>query len=225
MLNNLASFSDAIMSTRMDAGWSYDRNAGRYRDEKGRFLSKASVEKLVDTRIEKLETTLKRITRMLSEGSITLDQWQSSVRELIKAAHIQAAIVGYGGRQNMGSAEFGRIGQKLRQEYQYLQGFARDMLEQRLSAPMALARIGLYARSVRSSYWEGTGIRQQEQGYSLMKRVLDPQSQHCQDCIGYASLGIVPMGAVPMPGIRCACMASCRCSVLFFRQQAPVVPV
>ena len=64
MLNDLSSFSDAVMSTRMDAEWSYDRRSGRYRDEKGRFLSKASVGKLVDGRIDKLETQLKRFTRI-----------------------------------------------------------------------------------------------------------------------------------------------------------------
>jgi hypothetical protein len=88
MLNDLSSFSSAIMSSRMDAEWSYDQRSGRYRDEKGRFLSKASVGKLVDGRIDKLETQLKRFTRMLGDGSITLDQWQGSVREAIKAAFI-----------------------------------------------------------------------------------------------------------------------------------------
>jgi len=116
MLNDLSSFSSAVMSIRMDAEWSYDRRSGRYRDEKGRFLSKASVGKLVDGRIDKLETQLKRFTRMLGDGSITLDQWQGSVREAIKAAHIQAATIGYGGRAEMGSAEYGRIGQRLRSE-------------------------------------------------------------------------------------------------------------
>ena len=90
MLNNLASFSDVVLSSRMDAAWSYDRNTGRYRDERGKFLSQASVQKLVDGRIDKLEASLKRFTRMLSDGSITLDQWQGSVREAIKTAHIQA---------------------------------------------------------------------------------------------------------------------------------------
>jgi hypothetical protein len=143
MLNDLSSFSSAIMSSRMDAEWSYDQRSGRYRDEKGRFLSKASVGKLVDGRIDKLETQLKRFTRMLGDGSITLDQWQGSVREAIKAAHIQAATIGYGGRSEMGSAEYGRIGQRLRAEYTYLQGFVRDLLDGRVSAPMAVARIGL----------------------------------------------------------------------------------
>jgi hypothetical protein len=97
MLNDLSSFSSVVLSSRMDAEWSYDRRSGRYRDAKGRFLSKEAVGKIVDGRIGKLETQLKQFTRMLGDGSITLDQWQGSVRESLKAAHIQAATIGYGG--------------------------------------------------------------------------------------------------------------------------------
>jgi len=225
MLNDLSGFSSAVLSARFDAQWSYDGNTGRYRDEKGRFLSQKAVEALVDSRIDKLDSTLRRITRMLVDGGITLDQWQESVREAIKGAHIQAAIIGYGGRNQMGSAEYGRIGQRLRAEYAYLQGFARDLLEQRLSPAMALARVGLYAQSVRGSYWQGTELRKQQQGFSLMRRKLDPQAQHCDDCLSYAARGIVPIGSVPMPGQRCACRARCRCTVEYFRQQAPNVQV
>jgi len=225
MLNDLSQFSAAILSSRMDAEWSYDRVTGRYRDERGRFLGKAAVERIVDGRIDKLEQSLKRFTRMLADGSITIDQWQGSVREAIKTAHIQAAIIGNGGRSGMGSAEYGLVGQKLRQEYAYLQNFANDLLGQRISKPMALARIGLYAQSVRGSYWQGSEIRQKGQGYSLMQRILDPQAQHCQDCLSYAARGIVPIGSLPLPGQRCECKARCRCTVRYFRQQAPVVPV
>ena len=209
----------------MDAEWSYDRAVGRYRDERGKFLSKAAVGQLVDRRIDKLESLLKRYTRMLANGQISLDQWQGSVREAIKTAHIQAAIVGYGGREAMGSAEFGRIGQRLRAEYGYLQNFVSDLLGGRVSTPMAVARIGLYAQSVRGSYWQGTELREQERGFSLMRRKLDAQAQHCQDCIDYAARGIVPIGSLPMPGQRCACRARCKCSVEYFRQQPAAVPV
>lgn len=225
MLDNTSSFSAAILATRLDADWSYDRNTGRYRDAKGKFLSKVAVEKIVDGRIDKLDTMLRRYTRMLVNGSITLDQWQSSMREAIKMAHIQATIIGHGGKNGMGSAEYGRIGQRLRQEYSYLQNFARDLLEQRVSPAMALARASLYAQSVRGSFWEGTSIRQEQQGYSLMRRILDPQAQHCDDCITYAARGMVPLGSVPLPGQRCACRARCRCSVQYYRQQAPTMPL
>ena len=225
MLNSLSAFSEAVLSSRMDAAWSYDRNTGRYRDERGKFLSQASVQKLVDGRIDKLEDSLKRFTRMLNDGSITLDQWQGSVREAIKAAHIQAAIIGHGGKAGMGSAEYGRVGQRLRLEYDFLANFASDLLGGRISAPMALARIGLYSQSVRGSYWLGAEIRQQEQGYSLMRRILDDQAKHCEDCLRYAARGTVPIGSVPLPGQRCACGARCRCSVRYFRQQPQTVPV
>lgn len=225
MLNDLSTFRRAILSSRMDAEWSYDRNAGRYRDAKGRFLSKKAVGNIIDGRIDKLEEQLKRFTKMLADGSITLDQWQGSVRDAIKAGHIQAATIGYGGRSEMGSAEYGRIGQRLRSEYTYLQGFVRDLIDGRISAPMAMARIGLYAQSIRGSYWQGTEMREQQRGFSMMRRVLDDQAVHCQDCIRYAARGMVPIGSVPMPGVRCECGARCRCSVEYFRRQAPVVPV
>jgi len=225
MLNDTAHFSETLLSERFDAAWSYDRKTGRYRDERGRFLSKAAVGKLVDGRIYKLEAQLKQFTRMLIDNSITLEQWQGSVREAIKNAHIQAGIIGHGGKASMGSTQYGRIGQRLRAEYAYLQGFVRDLLDGRMSAPMALARIGLYAQSVRGSYWEGTEAREQQRGFSLMRRILDAQAEHCQECIDYAARGMVPIGSLPMPGQRCSCRSRCKCSVTYYRQQAPVVPV
>jgi len=225
MLNDLAAFSNAIMSTRMDAEWSYDRKVGRYRNEKGQFLSKKAVGAIVDGRISKLEQQLKSFTEKLVNGSITLDQWQGSVREAIKIAHIQVATIGYGGKAEMGRSEYGRIGQRLRSEYTYLQGFVRDLIDGRISAPMAMARIGLYAQSVRGSYWQGTEMKEQQRGFSMMRRVLDNQAVHCQDCIGYAARGIVSIGSLPMPGVRCECGARCKCSVVYYRGQAQVVPV
>jgi hypothetical protein len=162
---------------------------------------------------------------MMADGNITLEQWQGSVREAIKAVHIQAAIIGHGGKDSMGSAGYGRVGQKLRAEYAYLQGFASDILAGRVSPAMAVARISLYAQSVRASYWQGLELRKQAEGYGLMRRILDPQAQHCEDCPGFAALGLVPIGTLPMPGQRCACRARCRCRVEYFRQQAPSAPV
>jgi hypothetical protein len=161
----------------------------------------------------------------LADGDITLVQWQQSVREALKLAHTQAAIIGNGGRDNMQASDWGRIGQRLRAEYRYLEGFARDLLAGSVSTPMALARVSMYAQAVRGSYWEGTTIRQEKQGYSLMRRILDPQAKHCDDCLRYAARGTVSIGSLPMPGQRCACLSNCKCRVQYLRQQAPVVPV
>ena len=223
-LNNLSQFSEAIV--RFDeSSWRYDPISGRYRGANGRFLSAKAVEALVDGRINKLGAELRRFTRMLADGSITLGKWQSMVREAIKTAHIQAAVIGYGGIDKMGSVEYGRIGQRLRAEYAYLQGFASDLLGARVSVAMADRRIQLYAQSVRSSYWEGTAIRSEKQGYSMMRRILDAQAKHCESCLSYAARGVVPIGSLPLPGQRCECRSNCKCSVKYYRQQAPSIIV
>lgn len=223
-LNDLSEFTTAIV--RLDeSSWRYDPVSGRYRGLNGRFLSQSAVEALVDGRIVRLSRELRRFTSMLSGGNITLDQWQQSVREALKLSHAQAAIIGNGGRDSMGPAEWGKVGQRLRGEYRYLETFARDLLAGSISTPMALARIGMYSQAVRGSYWEGSAIRQERQGYSLMRRILDPQAKHCDDCVNFAARGAVPIGSLPMPGQRCACLSNCRCRVQYMRQQAPVVAV
>jgi hypothetical protein len=224
-LNDLSTFAAALEQRFDQSSWRYDPISGRYRGSNGRFLSQSAVEALVDGRINKLGTLLRRLTSMLDSGDITLDQWQRSVRETLKLTHTQAAIIGNGGRDTMQASDWGRIGQRLRAEYRYLESFARDLLAGSISAPMALARVGMYAQAVRGSYWEGTTIRQEKQGYSLMRRILDPQAKHCDDCLRYAARGAVPIGGLPMPGQRCACMSNCKCSVKYMRQQAPVVAV
>lgn len=210
---------------RFDAEWTYDSNLGRYRRPSGQFMSHKAVMALIDGRIDNLGQNLRRFTQMLADGNITIDQWQGSIREALKAAHIQATVLGHGGKDGMGSAEYGRIGQRLRAEYSYLQNFAGDILAGRVSTPMALARVQLYAESVRSSYWEGASLRQAKQGYSLMRRILDPQAEHCDDCLRYAGAGLVALGSLPMPGQRCACRARCRCSVEYKRNAVPTSPV
>jgi hypothetical protein len=51
----------------------------------------------------------------------------------------------------------------------------------------------------------------------LMRRILDPQAAHCQDCLDYARRGLVSIGSLPMPGQRCACRSNCKCRVEYKR--------
>jgi hypothetical protein len=224
-LNDLSTFAAALEQRFDQSSWRYDPISGRYRGSNGRFLGQSAVEALVDGRINKLGTLLRRLTNMLDSGDITLDQWQRSVREALKLAHTQAAIIGNGGRDTMQASDWGRIGQRLRAEYRYLEGFARDLLAGSISTPMALSRVGLYAAALRGTYWQGVEIRQQKQGYSMMRRILDAQAAHCGDCIMYSQKGVVPIGSLPLPGQRCACRSNCKCRLQYYRQQFPATIV
>ena len=52
-------------------------------------------------------------------------------------------------------------------------------------------------------------------GFKMMQRISRHDRRVCPDCIMYDSMGLVPIGAVPPPGQRCACHDRCRCQVIF----------
>lgn len=53
----------------------------------------------------------------------------------------------------------------------------------------------------------------QQGGSGEMRRVTRRDGRVCPDCTYYQSLGWVPIGSLPMPGIRCRCHDRCRCIV------------
>ena len=54
-----------------------------------------------------------------------------------------------------------------------------------------------------------------QQGNTMMMRVARRDKRTCQDCIGYAAQGWVPIGLLPPPGQRCACHDRCRCYIIY----------
>lgn len=65
--------------------------------------------------------------------------------------------------------------------------------------------------------WFKTGefTTKQQTGFSEMRRISRGDKRVCQDCRYYASLGWVPMGSLPMPGLQCQCHDRCRCRVVY----------
>ena len=75
-------------------------------------------------------------------------------------------------------------------------------------------RLGNYlAAPVYSWYNFGEMDRMRRTGLKQVRRVLDPQAQHCQDCINWASMNWQALGTLPAPGERCQCLFNCRCSI------------
>jgi hypothetical protein len=48
-------------------------------------------------------------------------------------------------------------------------------------------------------------------GYREMRRITRRDRRVCYDCKYYESLGWVPIGSLPMPGVQCRCHDRCRC--------------
>lgn len=63
--------------------------------------------------------------------------------------------------------------------------------------------------------WFKTGEFEGKQtgGFKEMRRITRGDKRVCQDCRYYATLGWVPIGSLPMPGVSCRCHDRCRCRI------------
>lgn len=63
--------------------------------------------------------------------------------------------------------------------------------------------------------WFQTGRfnESENQGFREMRRITRKDRKVCTDCRYYETLGWVPIGSLPMPGVRCQCHDRCRCVI------------
>lgn len=168
-----------MTSPILTSAYNYDNRAQRWRDSaSGKFLSNQSVTDEMFRHSDATHSSLESLTRSLYAGDINLSQWQIAVASELKDAHLAQAMFAVGGRANMGFAEFGRVGQTLREQYAFLNNFANDIAAGRVSLAQALNRVDMYGDASKQSYW----AEYAERSDGLMNYVLHP-AEHCPDCL------------------------------------------
>jgi hypothetical protein len=142
----------------MASPWQWDRDTRRYRDTRtGRFLSPSAMVRLRDEFAGAMAEKGKAATEKLAEGARTLQQWTADQRQALKTAYIDQYVMGRGGRQQMTQSDWGRLGQMLRSQYSYLNGFSADLAAGTLTPAQAVARGVLYFSSSVQAYEAGKG--------------------------------------------------------------------
>lgn len=144
----------------------------------GRFVPNREV--VQEMRVHQLSTfdVLESLTRQLYSGSISIQNWQIGVTGELKDAHLAQSMYAVGGRHNMTSVEFGRVGGVLADEYRHLQVFAEGIANGTVSEAQALARIKQYGKATQQSYWREFA----QASDSMVNWVLHP-AEHCGDCL------------------------------------------
>ena len=74
------------------------------------------------------------------------------MQEVVRVTHLTEALLGRGGRHAMTERDFGRVGRLLRDQYDYLRGFAREIAEGALTEAQIRARSALYVEAGTQSY-------------------------------------------------------------------------
>jgi hypothetical protein len=194
------------------SAYNYDNRAQRWRDSaSGQFISSDSVNAEMFRHSDATHSTLENLTRQLYGGQISLSQWQIAVASELKDAHLAQAMFAAGGRANMGFAEFGRVGQTLREQYGFLNKFAADIASGKVSEAMALSRVAHYGDSSKASYWN----EYIERSDGLLDWNDVPDDRECDVCPQIAAGGPYTRETIPSsPGDgKTPCRGRCRCTV------------
>lgn len=193
--------------------FTWDANTARYRNERGSFVSTNAVIDQTNQRIDDGAQRLENFLSAIAGGRGNVNDLQDAVITELKNQHIQAAMLGRGGRDAMTQADYGRLGATLRQEYKFMRRFIEQAANGELSEAQIKNRLKMYSSGVWKSQQAGERSAHKAAGYTHKRRVLDPSAETCGDCEEYARIGWVPIDdkSLPDPGKGSICKSNCRC--------------
>ena len=166
----------------MPSPWVWDDAAQRYRDtETGRWMGAKQMVEARDEFVEYLKAESDSYVQRLAEGQ-NIGRWQLDMEERIRQAYIDEYTMAVGGRNNMTQADWGRVGEMIKEQDRYLNKFAIEVRAGNLSDAQIKARSRMYMDSATQAYERGRA----------------------------AAMGLPPLPAYPGDG-QTVCKANCKC--------------
>ena len=133
------------MTVKDKPTWVFDDRSKSYRDTaSGQYISPKEAIKRRDEFIEAQKAITDRLTDQLSSRQIDLNRWIMDMREVTKDTYSTEYMWGKGGRNNMTQRDWGIIGRELRDQYGFLDNFANDMAQGKLTEAQARVRARMY---------------------------------------------------------------------------------
>jgi hypothetical protein len=196
------------------ADFTYSPETGRYRGSDGKLVGARAVRDAADRTVDEASDRLAALAERLRSGEITLAEWQTRSMAVIKDAHVAAGLAAHGGRARMDQATYGALGHRIRGEYAYLRGMAREVADgtQPLDGRLT-ARARLYGQAARPTYEAITARDQRARGATYERNILGA-GESCEGCRAQSALGWVAVGTLAPVGAR-SCRSNCRCRIAY----------
>lgn len=205
-----------------DARWpefTWDSASRRYRNAKGRFVSRRAVRQVLDEVIDSAAQGLLRNALALQAGHINLVQWQINAENNIRLIHTAATAAAAGGWAQATAADWAYAGHRIRKEFTHLDRFARQIANGLPLDGRFIVRSTMYGAAASRTYETRARQLALATGMVLAERRLIHSFRPCEDCVAYEALDWQPPGVLPDIGEDCKCEWRCRCS--FERLYAP----
>lgn len=171
----------------------------------------------VDRMVDLVARDFTTLSKQYREDRLTIVQLNTQVLEVIKSAHVAAAlaaVVNDPTRLGMNQARWEYVGYHVYVQYVYARGLMDDLVTGRQVRTSRLdARLRQYANAPRVMY-EDIKRRLASQVPMAQERNILHAEEACNDCAEESDRGYVPVGTLTAPGMR-ACRSACRCTIQF----------
>jgi hypothetical protein len=204
--------------------YTWDLNRLQFRDARtGRYVSPDHVFRQVNRVISLSERRMMALAEQVRTREISVAQFKNAMRAEVKSLHLATAIAGNGGLSQMTPARWGKVGGRLKSEFQFLNRFGSNIGSRDLPRESARirSRARAYSANARLEYWETVNARLQESGMIVeASRKLGPvATEHCAGCQSVASIW-KPLDALPPIGTM-ECRWFCACSIQYRIRRGP----
>ena len=168
-------------------GYTYDPRlgggTGRYRNEAGRIISNGAARVALDQTLANAADPMVALFDQLSNGLISLADFQSAGMTAIKNTHLSAIALERGGWENMTQADYGRAGQRIREQYGYWNQLTADIGsgKQKINGRLK-QRMNSYVQAGRETYNRSKASYAASHGLNYVGSELTP-ADHCVDCV------------------------------------------
>lgn len=198
----------------------FDAKAGRFRSgATGRFIARAKVRRALERALKTRQRKMRALGVQLQRREITLERFRLEMRDGIRAVHGYGSMLARGGFDQMGDAEWGKLGPIVKREYKYLDRMLAQIEggSRKLDGRF-LTRVGQYADGGWRTYHTVEVEVQATRGMDEWKSVLDPDADHCagdNGCVEESEKGWKPIGHGITPIGQRRCIGACRCHYQF----------
>ena len=193
--------------------FTWNDGAGRFRNERGRFLSAKQVRSMIDRTLADHQRSVATLTEQLRSRQLSLQEWERRVKVELKDLHLYSAMSALGGRSQLTQQDALRVGRELNRQYRFLRRFADQIQsgKQRMDGTL-VNRTRLYVAAGRGSYQATRQREVQSRGFDQERNVLT-DAEHCEgvgSCVEQTARGWVPIGAlIPLGGRKCVTHDQC----------------
>lgn len=196
------------------SSYRYDVAANRYRGAGGRFIPRAEIRGALDIALENAGKRAQALTDQLRQRAISTADWERGMRGVVKETQLYSGALAKGGWGQMAAADFGRVGQRVREQYGRLNAFAAQL--ESGAVPLdgrAGLRAQLYAQAGRGTFHAVERLEMEVRGFDEEHSVRHA-SESCAECVAAEAAGWVPLGTLPPVGER-QCLGNCKCGMLY----------